>query len=449
MTQPHLSVPEHDLLIAGGGFAACSALSWLARFARGAFRLAVLTGSRNRADGGRLAAGCGMAYDDQDSAHLLNAPHWTMGILDDDPGGFTGWLSMEFGTTALADFVSRRTYGCYLEAQWAESLIALKARGVTVDIVARDAVAISDISDRCVSVIDGSGATLTCAALLVCTGPELAVQASMAHPRLIAPVWPGGLRQLVGARGHIAVIGTGLSGIDASITALAQPAVTRVSMISRDGRLPLPHDVAAQQRRLKFHFRGKPLEVLQAVRTAAATAPWQAVMNVLRGQSNALWQEWTPAQRRSALRHLGGLWAAHRNRLPVDVLGQIGVAMANRRLDVLRGSASLTIEPDGTLGVRLEHTGAPIQPDWIVDARGFARLTGDCDSLIGRAVHHGHFSISSLGYGVVADSSHRASLQGLAPVHVIGAARLGHLIETTGVPEVRTQLRESLEALFT
>jgi uncharacterized NAD(P)/FAD-binding protein YdhS len=440
------SLPEYELLIVGGGFGACSALAWLAHFAPKDLRVAVLIGSRARAGQTGQAYGCGLAYSDQDPAHLLNAAHWNMGLLDHEPDGFTHWLSASGHNRAHLDFVPRADYGAFLAVQWQASLEALAAKGTIVRLIEQEASAIGAVIEKSVTVVDDGGTSHSSAALLVCSGPTLLPLSGISHKSLITPIWLCGLRRLEGAQGHVVIIGTGLSGVDAAISALSEPGVTMVTMISRDGRLPLAHDVTARQK-LDLHFKGSPLAVLRAVRTAAKKAQWQAVMNALRSQSNALWAAWTPSQRRSALRHLNGLWAAHRNRLPVEVMTQIASARAEGKLEIIKGAVTLHETDESRLCVQLEGASTSIQPDWVVDARGFARITEDTDTFLGRALRDGHVKLASLGYGVACDNTHRASRPGHAPIHVVGAARLGDLIETTGAPEVRTQVRQSLEAI--
>lgn len=434
-------------LIIGGGFGACTALSWLARFTPANLRVTVLAGGSSARIVCTTQRGCGLAYANQDSRHLLNSAHWNMGLLDIDPDGFTRALSECPLDGDLPEFASRAAYGDFLQTAWDESLIALKQKGIEINIVHRDAIKIQAIRANEATVLDSGGTLHSCSALLVCEGPKLLRYDDKPHAKLISPLWPDGLARLKGARGHIAIIGTGLSGVDAAISALAERGVSKVTMISRNGRLPLGHDVNARQNR-KICFSDSPLNVLRAVRFESASTQWQAVMNELRNQSNAIWRTWTVAQRRCALRHGGELWAAHRNRLPPDVLGQIKVALTNGRLAVKRGLASIQVTDDQDLCITLEMPQQVFSADWIIDARGFTRVTDTTASVCGRAIGNGHFATSELGYGVAADKVHRATPAHLAPVHVVGAPRLGDLIETTGAPEVRAQVRQSLEALF-
>ncbi|WP_284358411.1 FAD/NAD(P)-binding protein [Candidatus Phycosocius spiralis] len=440
-------MPVHDLLIIGGGFGACSALAWLARLAPKAMRVAVMIGSRTPADGADNFYGCGLAYGAQDPTHLLNSAHWNMGLLLDEPDGFTHWLSAQSPTKKLSDFVPRAEYGAFLQSKWHENLKLLTLKGVEVHVIQQSAISILELTDRFVTIVDDAGTNHSCAAVLVCMGPTLISETGLRHEKLISPIWPHGLQCLKGACGQVVIIGTGLSGIDAAISALAEPEVTKLTMISRDGRLPLAHDAAARER-LDVQFKGCPLEVLKTIRTAASRVPWQAVMNALRDQSNIIWHDWTTIERRLALRHLSGMWTAHRNRLPPDVLRQVETAIDHGRLEIIKSFTRLHFDNDGHVCVQLIGSGGIIKPDWVVDARGFARINMNMNSFFGQALRDGHFNTSGLGYGIAGDKSHRVTPLGLAPIHVVGAARIGDLIETTGAPEVRTQVHQSLEALL-
>jgi uncharacterized NAD(P)/FAD-binding protein YdhS len=447
MKSPDRSMPDYDLLIIGGGFAACSALAGLAHSNVQKLRVAILVQRQSGTNDQQNELGCGLAYSHQDPAHLLNAAHWNMSLLDDDPDGFTRWLAARSGSGAMPDFAARASYGAFLSEQWIDCLKVLAARGVQVSIIPRNAQAIASIGPCGVTVVDVEGTSYSAAALLVCEGPSMLTQQDVRHPNLISPLWPGGLKSLKGASGHVVIIGTGLSGVDAAISALAESSVAKVTMLSRDGRLPLSHDVAARQKQ-ELLLQGGPFSVLQAIRAASATTKWQAVMNALRSQSNSLWRAWSVKERRAALRHLGGLWAAHRNRLPPDVLEQLQTERANGRLEVIKSQVTVDVDEMGRLCITLDGDHAPIKPDWVVDARGFARVTATTETLCGRALRDGHFALSDLGYGVAANSCHRVTPSHLAPIHVVGAARMGDLIETAGAPEVRTQVAQSLEALL-
>jgi uncharacterized NAD(P)/FAD-binding protein YdhS len=447
MRHLHNSANDHDLLIIGNGFAASAALAWMARFAPSGLRIGILAGACDNTKRQTSQLGSGLGYSDQDPIHLLNAAHWNMGLLDDDPDSFTRWLEKTYLERVIPDFAPRAVYGEFLCAQWHGNLGALSDRGIGTKIIDRLGFAIETISRDSVTVIDDAGLMHTSSALLVCEGPICVVQGGLSHDRLISPIWPNGLARMAGASGHVAIMGIGLSGIDAAISALGNRDVSKVTMISRHGQLPLSHDIAARDK-LELDFLGGPIDVLGAIRAACANAPWQAVMNALRSQSNDIWRRWSPDQRKAALRHLGAMWAMHRNRLPPTVSAQLFDAREKGRLELVKGCASVQISPNGALGVRLKNQDHNLNPDWVIDARGFARVTRQTDSICGRALRDGLLGTSESGHGVAASISHCATPDYLAAVHVVGAARVGDLIETTGAPEVRAQVRQSLEALL-
>src|SRR6202012_1180221 len=88
----------------GGGFTGCTVAAQLARTAPEAFSLTLF-------EDGPLARGA--AYGTRHGEHLLNTRAAAMTALADDPDHFVRWLD---GRAEPHQFVSRRTYGDYLEA---------------------------------------------------------------------------------------------------------------------------------------------------------------------------------------------------------------------------------------------------------------------------------------------------------------------------------------------
>ena len=428
-----------DLLIIGGGFAACSAFAWLAEFAPSNLKITLLAGL-NGPNGG-------LAYGGNDPIHLLNAQHANMGLLEAEPYGFSHYLAANTLQKDIPRFASRSCYGDFLQEQWQISFRKLTSKGIEVIVHHRDAVQISSLTTNDITILDDQKNSHTANGLLICEGPTLAQYSSCSHPKLISPAWPNGLEKLQQASGHVVIVGTGLSGIDAALSALDQAQINLVTMVSGDGRLPKAHNIDLQIVS-DVRFSGSPLDVFRALRSAAKTMPWQSVMDALRHQSNDLWSRWSVLERRNAMRLLSDVWAAHRNRLPPEIMTRIDQAQDSGRLVILKGRASVEADKDTGPVLRLLPSETIVKPDWLVDARGFVRIDASSNTVCGRALAAGHLTLADMGYGVRANKHHRATPLDVAPIHVVGAARMGDFIETTGAPEVRLHVRQSLEALF-
>lgn len=426
-----------DLMIIGGGFAACSALVHLVKRGCQSREITVLAGAKGV---------CGsISYGNSNPIHLLNAYHGNMGIIDDEPKAFTEWLSDNVPQTLQTRYVSRTWYGSFLQDQWQKSLKALAELGNTVSLHNVQAKRILAIARDQVSVIDQTGQIHCAKALLVGEGPMFQKQDSPSHPHLISPAWPDGVERLTAATDNVVILGTGLSGLDAAILALDQPNVSHVTLVSRDGRLPESQTQNACPA-ISLSFSGRPLAVLRQVRSAARVMPWRAVMDALRHQSNEVWRNWTAEDRKAALRLFGPLWGAHRNRAPYETLARIKEAQQAGRATIICGFADISVGKLLAVCVTSHTSLVVLHPNWLVDARGFVRVDGRTNSFCGQAIVDGYFHASEIGFGVSGDQNHKATANHLAPVYVVGAARLGDLIETTGVPEVRLQVRQSIDA---
>ena len=428
-----------DLLIIGGGFAACSAFAWLAEFAPSNLKITLLAGL-NGPNGG-------LAYGGNDPIHLLNAQHANMGLLEAEPDAFSVYLAAKTSQKDVPRFVSRSCYGDFLQEQWQISFRKMTRKGVQVSVHHRDAVEILSLTADEITILDDQRHSYTANGLLICEGPKLAQYSNQSHPRLISPAWPNGLEKLQQASGHVVIVGTGLSGIDAVLSALDQSQINLITMVSGNGCLPKAHNIEPQVL-ADVRFSGSPLDVFRALRSAAKTMPWQSVMDALRHQSNDLWSRWSVLERRNAMRIFSNIWTAHRNRLPPEIMTRIDQAQGSRRLIIIKGRAS--VEADKVIGmsIRLLPSETIVKPDWLVDARGFVRIDASSNTVCGRALAAGHLTLADMGYGVRADKHHRATPLDVAPIHVVGAARMGDLIETTGAPEVHLHVRQSLEGLF-
>lgn len=421
-----------DLLLAGGGFAAIVAALCAARRAPAGFSLHVC------AEGDR-PVGRGLAYDDTDPLHLLNAAAARMSADPDDEARF--WRACGLDPCA---FAPRPVYGQWLSTLWDEAASTAAARGVDLRLARCRLVSAEPAAGNLVCRPE-AGAPFAARALLVCEGPRPPAPLLPDGPRWIGRPWPLGIRRAAFAPGRIVIVGSGLTAIDAALSALAAGPDRHVTMVSSDGRLPLAH---AGDRRaaeagacvaMEGPPNGGPLDVLRRVRAecAAAGDGWRGVIDALRAHADTVWRRWTPDERRAALRHLQRVWTRARHRAPAATLARLDAARDEGRLDMRAAHVTHAgITPDGVVLTTREGT---VRADQGVDARGPSPARAGDGSLAGHLLATGLARPSPLGWGVRADANGLASLPGAPPVWCVGACRMGDLVESTGAPEVRAQ----------
>lgn len=416
-----------DIAIIGGGFAATVALLRLAARPRPGLRLVVVAGSTR--------PGPGMAYGALSEVFLLNVRAGRMSADPDRPDDFQNWA----GCGDADAFLPRKVYGDYLSARFDGACDQVRASGMALCVLPGLASGLEVTPTK--AVIQVGCSTIHAASVLLCAGPELKLVAPAVPGRWVARPWPVALEQDQGLAGTGIVIGTGLTAADACLALLDRPRVSRVIAVSADGLWPQPHaactapavppdDALRSPAALMRHLRGAP--------------DWRAAVDGVRTVANATWQRWDTASRRRAGRLLAGIWNRHRHRLAPEVLLRLADAEATGRL--VRRKLLVTSVDAGPDGVRLETCAGSLSADFGVDARGFRLEDGRGDGLAAGLVAAGAARLSGLGIGLAGDASGLVTRAGLAPVRAIGACRLGDLLETTGVPEVRAQTVAALDA---
>lgn len=350
----------------------------------------------------------GVAYSTTQMAHLLNVRAGNMSALAHDPDDFARWVG---GTYKAADFVPRKIYGDYLETKLAVAQHVLSVTLHTDDVLS------CSKEDNAYRLTSAAG-TAQYDRVVLATGncqplsPAIEGEIGGYH----AQPWNldyAALRHL----DHVALIGCGLSAVDAVLSLHAHDYKGHITIISRRTLLPRVHvdPVAypaffnAQQLpdTARDAFKAVHTHIAQA---AAQHVPWQAVIDAMRPATNAIWQVWNQKERARFMRHLLTLWNVHRHR------------MAPQIADVLS-----SCQQQGRLGF---HKARVIR---VCDGPRIITTDGEIDT---------QAAINCLGYryqepGRVFEVSDR-----------IGPALFGPLFETTAIPEIRMQAAALVAKLF-
>lgn len=455
---------ECDLAIVGGGF---SGLTALVRALQPPCRWQIVIAERHP------RKGPGIAYGGCDASHLLNVPVSRMGAFPESPGAFHSWIERTRPRQfAPGDFVPRALFASYLDSVLDEALTAAcrapsELAQAPAPMFVQDVLVRAEPLQRHVDLLFGSGATLRVRALLMAPGLPMArapwrnCDEDVPLMHLSPDPWsPNALRGFA-ADAPVVIVGSGLTAIDI-VSALRRSGHTgRITLLSRSGRLPLPHATSAvtnAEYDTALLARGAR-EALRVVRQASGELqerklPWQGAIDGLRALTTPVWSSWSTRERARFLRHIRPLWEIHRHRAPSALLDDIAIQQREGSLVIRRGSVQALRR--GRHGVVVTARSG-IGPNFDLDAARVINCAGPAqgvrdtaDPLISSLLQDGVATTDDLGIGLRTDAEGRLVGQDGRPhdrMWLVGALRRGDLWESTAVPELRVQVAAAMNGI--
>jgi uncharacterized NAD(P)/FAD-binding protein YdhS len=407
--------------------------------------------------GGRHAPCRGVAYATADPLHLLNVRAANMSLFADAPDDFLRYAQARGIAASDGQFLPRSIYGDYLDATLS-SLRATSGRHVDLALHATEAIGLRPRADGRFDVHAREREPLVADEVVLAVGalPPLALPgvtpAALASGRYATDPWdaPAPLR----APGHVLVIGTGLSAIDALLGAATRWPRARFTAVSRHGRLPALHadhalaPHAGRESLLRdLEREADPRAWLRRFRAAAREpgVDWRAVLDGVRARTPQLWATLDDGRRRRFLRHLRPLWEVARHRQPAQTAARIAALRASGRLRVLAARIA-SIDGDGPLRVRLHPRGEArahaLAVDHAIQATGLeadARATPH--ALVRQLVDERVARADALGLGLAARADGRLLRADGTPwpnLHALGTLLRGSVWECGAMPEIRS-----------
>ena len=353
-----------QVVIVGGGFAGAAVAYHLLREMDGDGRIHLVE------MGPWL--GRGVAYGVESDVFRLNVPASRMSIDPEAPDDFVRFSGSEGAPDA---FLGRALYARYVTASLGATVKSSPAKlrvwrdeGVAVT---RDAVVLR------------SGATLPAEAVVLATGIVPRVKHAHWHPRLV-DAWDECALATLPKQGRLLLLGSGLSALDVLAFLGAQGFTGEVTLVSRRGLLPLPHEPVlhgmppfpgAEIERAPQTLRPLVRWVRQTIASAvAAGVPWQRAVDGLRPNIARLFRALSPADRASFVRHVRPYWDVFRHRAPADAHVLLNDWMRSGRLRRLAGRVTIDPRGDGaSLDVVIHERSGPNAPS------GSTRSSGASD----------------------------------------------------------------------
>ena len=438
-----------DIAVIGGGAAGAAAFGELLAQAHGRTVHWIV---------GPEAPGRGVAYATRDDRHLLNVRASSMGVFLEQGEEFIQHASRQLGQVKGTDFLPRRLFGDFIQAQVGARIDAARKAGRSFRIhpeSARELVrrpeggyAVRIDADRWLDVSD----------------VVLAVGALAQRPlRTVTPTAlssgayeldPWRLERDAKAPRRVLVVGTGLTAVDTLLSASMQWPNAELVAVSRHGMWPCTHSPLPlapypsqdDLNRALLACKGVAA-MLRLVREAMGAVPatdWRSVIDGMRPINATLWQRLRNDQRRQFLRHARWIWEASRHRMAPASGQLIHQLQEEGRLQV---HAARVLDVDGaaplqvTLRERATQLVSTLEADLVIQATGLdTAVAYAAHDLLSQLLRDGLAVADPLQLGVLAAADGQlvgASAEPQRGLYAIGSLLRGNLWECTAMPEIR------------
>ncbi|MEJ0058500.1 MAG: FAD/NAD(P)-binding protein [Terricaulis sp.] len=444
---------QQSLAIIGGGFSGATLATQLLSKGAGAPRIFLIDRT------GKF--GPGQSYSTSHPAHVLNVRAAKLSAAPDRPDDFTDWLRFcARGEAPGASFAPRETYGAYLEAHVRRAARAAEAGALTL--VRDDAIACRP-EGAGVAITLRSGEVLHADAAVLALGNQPPAPPPPldddANTWLHDP-WRTGALTRIHSTDDVLLFGTGLTMVDVVLSLASGPRSGAIFALSRRGLTPGAHAVARQASpdlsplNLPASLSAALAHLRRELRDAAARgAPWQDVLDRLRPETSAWWQDLSVEAQQRFLRHLRPWWDAHRHRTAphiatwINALRTAGTLriIAGRLLsaDAVAGGVRITYQPRGT------HARVTLEAAHAVNCTGpCADITRASDPLLRQLLDDGLVRAHATGLGFAAENDGRVIDENGAAhrnLFALGPLTQGVFWEATAVPEIRARATKMAE----
>jgi uncharacterized NAD(P)/FAD-binding protein YdhS/predicted metal-dependent enzyme (double-stranded beta helix superfamily) len=458
-----------SIVVVGGGFSGSMTAAQILRRA-GSNGVAVRVFVVER----QGAVGEGLAYATSDLAHLLNVPAGKMSAWPDRPDDFLQWVSRRYRPAAAGEFLPRRWYGEYIR----ESLTTVAREAdpsASLTVVFDEVRRIARRPAGGWMVSFARGTSLRADAVVLALGhrpPPDPIGSLWSGPRsrFIADPWRPFSANGVQANETVAILGSGLTAIDAVLSLSQESRQAPITLISRRGLLPQSHAASPAApldlKPLVTDLLALPpdLRVVTVCRTirsrirelVAAGGDWRSAIDGLRPYTAALWKALATPERRQFLNHLRPYWEIHRHRMAIDVAKTFESLHRTGAVRIVAGTVASAQADENGVRLYVRERGdcrlIELHTAWIINCTGpAASNSAESNPAIGSLLVHGWVRPDdlSLGLDTTADGN-AVDARGaiVQDLFVVGTLRKPLLWESTAVPELRGQAAAVAEGIL-
>lgn len=333
-------ITPFDVCIIGGGFTGTATAIHLLQKARQPMRIALVNAHRPFCRG--------VAYSTAEPFHLLNVMAENMSLYTEQPNHFVDWLARKqiypSGTNLKTQFAPRMIYGQYVE----EQLTAAQSYSLaTVEMIEQEAVSLSGNSKGYEITVQGSSGLkhLQAQKIFLALGNAqpcnilASFHISAETKNYYANPWNFAAIKRIPKHSDIFIIGSGLTTVDILLTLKRQFHQGKIHILSLHGFMPLCHEPYSPKDLLfdtqNFTSARKALRYVRS--QISEQANWRLVIDKLRPHTQTIWDNWSPPEKSTFLRHLRALWEVHRHRIAPQVQDEIQTLFATGQAQLMAG----------------------------------------------------------------------------------------------------------------
>jgi uncharacterized NAD(P)/FAD-binding protein YdhS len=274
--------------------------------------------------------GRGIAYHYDFTHQPLNVPAAGMSLYPDQPDHFVEWLqnnSFRYNhllpSVSPKTFVPRKIFGDYIVEHLNR---AHHEQAGSFQIRIDEVLSIKRLGAKLEATLE-SGIKLEADHIVLALGnfppgdlfPDnqevIGAQGYFPNP------WTDRVYSHLDGNENILLVGTGLTAVDVVLGLKTRNFKGKISMLSRRGKLPLPHDLSQPPVEIADPGYLSPRDAFRwltnEIRKRRNT-PWTSVMDGIRPHTQNIWKRWSWDEKKYFMRRLRPIWEVVRHRIPAQ-----------------------------------------------------------------------------------------------------------------------------------
>ncbi|MEY3786171.1 MAG: hypothetical protein RLZ75_376 [Pseudomonadota bacterium] len=294
--------------------------------------------------------GRGVAYQYDFTHQPLNVVAGGMSLFPDKPLDFVRWLEANhFRYNHLIDqvspeaFIPRKIFGDYVLENLEKIQQEVSER---LQIRIDEAISIMDFGKR-KTVVFASGNALHADHVILALGNFPPADLFATHnpvqndPRYFASPWSDRVYSDIKGDEDILLVGSGLTAVDIVLGLIVRKFRGKVTMLSRRGVFPLPHDLTHQAISITVPENYSPRKMLLWVRYLMRKnpeVPWSVIIDGLRPYTQKIWLQWIVSDKQYFLKKIRPYWEIARHRIPSASSERLNNMMEKGQLVLKKGT---------------------------------------------------------------------------------------------------------------